>query len=222
MTKTIKEFKKLKKLADNGDAESQYELGGIYEQEEIEANKKAGVFDETYAKALKWFRKAADNGHGNAIEYMAFYYYLRRKDKEKNAHSQEGLKWYLKAAKSNNKGMSAYWNYILAHIYKEGCCEGVEVNLPEARKYYQLLYDNDMGSAYSLGNCYYDEGKYDEAYKLFKKSVDANEADAYNSLYKLSHMYENGLGVNVDLKAALSCYKMAAEVEMKELMYNDD
>jgi TPR repeat protein len=58
---------KIRPLAEQGDAKWQYFLGSCYE------NGIGGV-SRDYAEALKWLRKAAEQGYANAFADMAYMY----------------------------------------------------------------------------------------------------------------------------------------------------
>ncbi|MCA6070689.1 MAG: sel1 repeat family protein [Endomicrobium sp.] len=57
-TKQFFLFKQIRKVADQGDAWAQNNLGAMYDKGE-------GV-QQNYNEALKWYRKAADQGHVEA------------------------------------------------------------------------------------------------------------------------------------------------------------
>jgi TPR repeat protein len=58
----VSAFKEFKKNAENGDVSAQYSLAVMY-------NDGIGV-KKNPAEALRWFRKAAENGHPVAIEIL--------------------------------------------------------------------------------------------------------------------------------------------------------
>jgi TPR repeat protein len=58
---------KIRPLAEQGDPKCQYFLGTCYD------NGIGGV-SQDYAEALKWYRKAAEQGHGDALASMAGMY----------------------------------------------------------------------------------------------------------------------------------------------------
>jgi TPR repeat protein len=55
-------IKWLKKAAEQGDAEAQYNLGFCYGNGE-------GV-EKSFTEAVKWYKKAAEQGHEEAIEVL--------------------------------------------------------------------------------------------------------------------------------------------------------
>lgn len=67
---------------------------------------------------------------------------------------------------------------------------------------------NDSGYINSIGNTYYDEGEYNEAYHYFVKAAHMGEAAA---LYNLGLLYHLGRGVAQDYEAAKDYYEQACE-----------
>jgi TPR repeat protein len=65
----IMNIAELEKAAEQGFAEAQYELGGMYYIGE-------GGVPEDDEEALKWFRKAAEQGHAEAQYKVGFSYHL--------------------------------------------------------------------------------------------------------------------------------------------------
>jgi TPR repeat protein len=78
-------------LADQGNAEAQFNLGSIYSRGE-------GV-SQNLAEGIKWFRKAADQGHTEAISRLAFIYSEGVGVPQDYA---EAVKWYRKGADQGN------------------------------------------------------------------------------------------------------------------------
>jgi len=58
---------RLKKLADNGDAVAQYELGVCYRE--------GKQVKEDYREAVRWFLRAANQGHGEGQYNCGVAYY---------------------------------------------------------------------------------------------------------------------------------------------------
>ena len=80
-------FQELLPLAEQGDVDAQYSLGGMY-------YRGYGV-PENNAKAVKWYRKAAEQGHADAQVNLGYMYDNGNGLPENDA---EAVKWYLKAA----------------------------------------------------------------------------------------------------------------------------
>lgn len=90
------DINKIKELAAQGDAESQFLLGNAYYQGDFTPN---GFTD--YSQAEAWYRKAADQGHAFA-EYslgtMCYFGVAGRKRGE-HVNYKEAAEWFCKAAK---------------------------------------------------------------------------------------------------------------------------
>ena len=100
----------MKALADQGDADAQYNLGIMYDNSK-------GV-PENYAEAVKWYRKAADQGHAKSQFNLGVMYDTGDGVPENGA---EAVKWYRKAADQG---------YALAQ-YNLGVTYGTGKGVPE-------------------------------------------------------------------------------------------
>src|SRR5476649_1869567 len=97
--------KKLEKDAITGDAEAQYKLGDYYRSYSI----REGWNRAEIAKALKWYRKAADQGHAKAQYSVGYYYhhdvrhnnFLVQMGFFVERNKIEAVKWLRKAAEQN-------------------------------------------------------------------------------------------------------------------------
>ena len=84
-------LKEWKPLAEQGDADAQFNLGLMY-------GNGWGV-PQDYAEALKWYRKAAEQGDAKAQSNLGLRY---AKGKGVTQDDAEALKWYRKAAEQGN------------------------------------------------------------------------------------------------------------------------
>lgn len=108
----------IKKAAEQGDAAAQYNLGRMY------------YFDQgDYTEAVKWFRKAAGQGHDQAQAFLGLTYIMGRHVPQDYA---EALKWYRKAAEQGN----ARAQRTLGSMYYLG--QGVPQDYVQAHKWYNL------------------------------------------------------------------------------------
>ena len=132
--------KSLKKKAEAGDAQAQFELGrkyydrGVAPKNYMEAvikYYKSGGISKDEVEAVKWFRKAAEQGHAQAQRYLGVAYangWGASKDEV------EAVKWTRKAAEQghpiaqNNLGL----------MYDKG--EGVPENDVEAVKWFREFF----------------------------------------------------------------------------------
>ena len=109
-----KDISDLRKEAESGDAQSQSELGDRYYTGR-------GVAKD-HAEAMKWYRKAAEQGDAEKRRSLAFLYWLA-------GDNVEAAKWYLRAAEQGN--LLSQSN--LADMYRDGV--GVPQNYAEAAKW---------------------------------------------------------------------------------------
>ena len=157
-----------------------------------------------YSEAVEWFRKATEQGHAGAQNYLGNCYYNGLgvpKD------YSEAVKWYRKAAEQGY--MDAQNN--LGSCYYIGW--GVTKDYSEAVKWYRKAAEQgDATGQYNLGDCYY-EGQgvsqdYSEAVKWYRKAAEQGNKYAQNNL---GNCYENGQGVPQDYSEAVKWHRKAAE-----------
>ena len=90
----------------------------------LEAYKK-----KDYTEAVKWYRKAAEQGYANAQNNLGNCYYYGRGVTQ---DYYEAVKWYRKAAEQGNANAMSWMGYF----FENG--EGVTKNLHEAIRWYKL------------------------------------------------------------------------------------
>ncbi len=89
---TKKEFQNLQRAAEQGDAQSQYQLASYYFSGD-------GV-EQNISEAIKWFLKAADQGHNHAMFMLGeCYIYGIGVDQSET----EAVKWYQRAAEQGDE-----------------------------------------------------------------------------------------------------------------------
>jgi len=159
---------------------------------------------QDYAEAMKWYRKADDQGHANAQFNLGFMYYYGRGVPQDYA---EAMKWYRKAADQGH----ARAQFNLGFMYYD--YKGVRQNYAEAMKWYRKAADQGHARAqFNLGFMYY-YGKgvrqnYAEAIKWFRKAAEQGFAHAQNAL---GRMYFKGHSVRQNYAEAMKWYRKAAE-----------
>lgn len=156
---------------------TEFDLGNVYYNGD-------GV-EKDYAKAMKYYRKAAKQGNAEAQNKLGEMYILGQGVKIDNA---EAMKWFRKAAKQDNDWAQTN----LGIIYYEGY--GVEIDYMEAIKWYRKAAEKgNYVAQIKLGNMYCDgygvEKDYKEAIKWFRKAA---EQDIDVAQYNLGIMYYNG------------------------------
>jgi TPR repeat protein len=142
--------------AEKGDAQSQYELGKASEEGSL-------GMAEDYMEAVKWYRKAAEQGHAQAQSSLGFCY---RQGNGVAEDYVEAVKWYRKAAEQglaqaqDRLGISYFYGY------------GVATDEAEGVKWYRKAAEQGHdGAQNTMGRCYA-SGRgvakdYVEAYKWF-------------------------------------------------------
>ena len=148
-----KSLEELLPLAEQSDAEAQYRLGEMYRSGE---DPQYNEFDEEYysgegvrrddQSAVKWFRKAAEQGHAEAqVRLGGMYYYSGGVPRD----YQEALKWFRKAAE---QGL-AQAQFSSGSMYYKG--EGVPQDYQQAAKWYRRAAEQGLARAqYNLGSNY--------------------------------------------------------------------
>ena len=159
---------------------------------------------KNYTEAVKWYRKAAEQGHAGAQNNLGYCY--------KNGYGvtkdyAEAVKWYRKAAEQGND----LAQYNLGVCYEYG--QGVTKDITEAVKWYRKAAAQDYARAqYHIGVCY-KQGNgvtkdYAEAVKWYRKAAEQGDAKAQHNL---GYCYEYGNGVTKDYAEAVKWYRKAAE-----------
>ena len=108
-------------LANQGNADAQYNLGIMYEN--------GNGVPQDYAEAVTWFRKAADQGNTKAQYGLGVMYENGNGVPQDYA---EAVKWFRKAAEQGD----ANAQYNLGVVYYNG--QGVPQDFVEAHKWYNL------------------------------------------------------------------------------------
>jgi len=199
----IKWMKKSAIEANN--ALAQFNLGAMYDKGED--------VPENNAEAVKWYRKAADQGNAVAQSNLGDMYV---KGEGVPGNHAEAVKWFRKAA---DQGNAAAQN-SLGVMYVKG--EGVPENHAEAVKWYRKAADQGNAAAQSnLGHKYVKgEGvpeNHAEAVKWFRKAADQGNAAAQTSL---GVMYGKGEGVPENHAEAVKWNRKAADQGYAPAQFN--
>jgi len=110
-------FADLLKLAEQGDAESQYKVGNYY------------CVRRDYTQAIKYYKLSAEQNHPKALNEVGCSYYFGN---GVNQNYKKAFEYYLLSAEQ--KCLLGYGN--LAYCYKTGC--GVKKDLKKALTYFYL------------------------------------------------------------------------------------
>lgn len=130
----------LVKLAEDGNAEAQYNLALLYYMGE--------ELTQSYPEAYKWLLKSAEQGNAKA-QYSLGTLYLQGQGVTQSY--TEAIKWYRKSAEQGNSDAQ----FVLGGLYFQG--QGISQSYTEAFKWYQKSAEQgDPRAEYFLSLCYWD------------------------------------------------------------------
>jgi len=190
----------VRKAAEHGDAEAQYELGVFFfKAKNIE-------------QAVFWWQKAAEHGDAEAQYNLGVLYYTgdgTEKDLVQAAF------WWRKAAE---QGKAEAQNNLGA-CYHTGT--GVAQDLERAIFWYRKAAEQgDADAQCSLGTAFYDGSgvprDFEQAVFWYRKAAEQGHADAQ---YNLGGCYLQGEGVGKNPAQAIGWYRKAAEQGSAEAQY---
>ena len=161
-------------------------------------------FKKSDAEAVKWYRRAAEQGEAIAQNNLGGMYENGCGVEQSNV---EAVKWYRKSAEQGF--FRAQYN--LGEMYYYG--RGMEQSDVEAAKWYHksaeqgyINAQNDLGWMYANGRGV--EQSNTEAVKWYRKAAEQGNANAQNDL---GRMYVNGCGVEQSNVEAVKWYRKSAE-----------
>ncbi|WP_454997748.1 tetratricopeptide repeat protein, partial [Capnocytophaga granulosa] len=157
-----------------------------------------------YAEAVKWYRKAAEQGHAGAQKNLGGMY---QNGQGVSQDYLEAVKWYKKAAEQGS--VEAQTN--LGWLYDEG--KGVSQDYSKAVKWYREAAKQGYAEAQTNLGWMYENGKgvsqdYPEALKWYWEAAKQGYAEAQTNL---GWMYEKGKGIPKNYSEAVKWYRKAAE-----------
>lgn len=190
------QIKNLTEGAENGDVDSQFNLGLLYDNGQ-------GVEQDDKIAAI-WYKKAAEQGHAKAQFYLGNMY---EDGQGVPQNDEDAVYWYRRAAVQGYT--DAQFN--LALMYENG--DGVQQNYKEAIQWLRkAAKQGDLDSLVSLGAIYCNgEGiskNYKKAFSLFSEAAEKGEPIAKMNL---GIMYKNGWGVDKDIDKAIALHQEAAQ-----------
>ncbi len=157
-----------------------------------------------FKEAVKWYSKAAKQGHAGAQTNLGLMY---RDGSGVKKSYKKAVKWFSKAAEQNNpRGQVS-----LGYMYENGL--GVRKDFKKAVKWYRKAAEQGNNDGQANLGIMYQKGL----------GVEKNGEEAVNWLQKaarqgnprgqanLGYMYENGVEVKKDFKEAARLYRKAAE-----------
>ena len=168
--------------------------------------------DKNYATAIKWFTKCAENGHPDAMFYVAECFKFGC---GVDQNSSTAAEWYAKCAETAENGLPHIYRgdamYNLAIHYALG--DGVDKNLATSRRFYtKAANEGNTSAMYRLGRMYLTgEGvqkNSTRARKWFSKAADGGCAEA---MYQIAHYFHFARRPNKNLATAVKWYTNAAD-----------
>ena len=175
--------------------ETQCRIGNCYAEGKVVA--------KDMAEAVRWYRKAADQGYADAQCWLGKrftnYYVIGEK--------QQAAMWYRKAAEQGH----VVAQHELGILYMRGA-GGVTNNYAEAVRLFRKGAESGYArSIHNLGTCYA-EGKgvpqdRAEAFRLYSKAAALGLKE---SLFNVGTCYDMGWGVEKNREEALKWYRKAA------------
>ncbi len=183
--------------ASKGNADAQYMLGRMYYSGK-------GV-DRDCKEAVKWYQKAIDQNHADAMAWMSDVYV------EKKCGDEVDYDKALSLIRRSIELGSAYGMNNLGYMYLKGY--GVAQDYQEAVKWYRKSAEQGNSSGqcnlgYMYLNGYGVTQDYQEAVKWFRKSAEQGDSSGQ---YDLGYMYQYGEGVEQDYQEAVKWYRKSAE-----------
>lgn len=128
-----------RKLAEQGNAEAQFEIGALY-------NFGEDGIQKDLREAVKWYKKSADQGYALAQRALGSCYACGT-GVEKD--TQDAVKWFRKAAEQGDSAAQC----MLGDHYAAG--EGVKKDMKEAVKWFRMAAEQgDFSAQHALGDCY--------------------------------------------------------------------
>lgn len=185
------EINRLKKEAENGDADAAYELALKYDKgKEVPKDKDLSI---------KYYQLSAQNGNSDAKYFVA----LAIMDGSLSGEPSQAFTFLTDAA---NNGMPDA-QYMVGSCYYQGY--GVNQDLNLALEWYTKGAENGNANAqYMVGLAYTNSSKYNEAYQWYKKSAEQGNAYAQK---ELGILYYWGRGVVEDNDLAFEWFSKSAK-----------
>ena len=187
---------KIMDLANNGDVFAQDTVGDMYDHGR-------GV-EQSYEKAVEWYRKAAEQGYANTQCRLGSMYHDGRGVEQSY---KTAVEWYRKSAEQEYA--AAQCNLGLKYKYGQGVEQSYEKAVEWYRKAAEQGYANaqcNLGVMYEYGQGV--EQSYEKAVEWYQKAAEQGYA---NAQCNLGVMYEYGQGVEQSYEKAVEWYRKAAE-----------
>ena len=204
--------RELKPLAEQGNADAQFNLGSLYYQGR-------GV-PQDYSEAVGWIRKAAEQGHVFAQTTLGSIYAEDAQGKIEKDYPQ-ALMWFVFAAAQGDMEAMEFRDTIASRMTPTQIAEAQrlarefkpkDVYTKALQEFKALAEKGDAVAQFKVGLIYYGgQGvlrDYIEALNWFKKA--ARQGNPY-AQFNVGYMYEKGEGTPQDYVEATNYYRQAAE-----------
>jgi TPR repeat protein len=176
-------------------------------------NGPAALDSKDYVEAMRWYRKAADQGNAIAQTNIGWLY---EKGQGVALDYAEAMRWFRKAADQGNADAQS----AIGSLYENGW--GVTQDYGEAMRWFRKAADqgnaeaqNDIGYFYEYG--YGVDRDYAEAMRWYRKTADQGNPLAQS---EIGWLYEHGRGVARDYAEAMRWYRKAADQGDADAQYN--
>ncbi len=161
------------------------------------------------AKAIEWYKKAAEQGNYNAWDKLGDCYYNGTGVEQSY---KEAVRCYHESV-SQNTIWSLETQYKLAECYFHGI--GTEKNEQEAFRWYKKSAKDNTKSKYKVAECYYHGFGIKQDYKsaiewyndFIQSSSLIRESDYYDAKYKIAECYYHGFGVKQNYEEVIKRYE---------------
>lgn len=161
-----------------------------------------------FLEAVKWFRKAAEQGDARAKRELGFCYQFGRGVAQ---DITEAMAWQSEAAEQGDA--EAQMNVAMYYTLNQ--------NYLEAAKWHRKAAEQGESQAQTMLGMWYQTGlgvkkDYTEAFKWFHRAADQGDADAQ---WHLANCYTKGWGVEIDVDESAKWIRKAARQGHKQASY---
>jgi TPR repeat protein/serine/threonine protein kinase len=166
-----------------------------------------------YVEAVKWYRKAADQGDAGAQCYLGICYHNGEGVVEDKA---EAARWFKTAADAGDPG--GMWRLGVCCLFGTGVTKDERVAAVWFRKASDTGDSEGMwrlGELYRLGTGITKDEQ--EAAAWYRKAADAGSAEGMS---KLGYCFQSGTGLTKDERKAVEWFRKSAEAANYEGMWN--
>jgi TPR repeat protein len=192
----------IKPLADQGNAEAQAVLAGMYNGNEVPGEKA----EEAYDMAIYWMSKAAEQGDAEHQALVGFWLLDGTFGQHDHPDPARAIPWLKKAAAQGHPGAM----YNLGRAFNTG--KGVPENPVEAARWFQQAFDHgNLGVADNLAELYeMGRGVPQDDHRAFTLYLDSAKRGSDTAAQAVAEFYMDGRGVQQDRIEAYAWYTVFA------------